>query len=300
VDKLVIDGHLFEAVSPHIDLLGEGPVWSVARQCLYWVDIEGKYVRRLSLAPKEVVSWRFLETTGSLTCSSRSELLIALGKDIVRFTPESAHVEIICSEPEADVSEWRYNDGKCDPRGRFWVGSLPKDAAFPNGSLWRLDERGNIIQVDTGFQVPNGLAWSPDGTKMYFADSRAKEIYCYDYDVELGVASQRQVFARTTDGVPDGATVDSDGFLWSAEYGAGRINRFAPDGRLHSQLNLPVLYPTSCAFGGPHMDILFVTSATLRTTADDLADRPLSGRLLAVQVQASGLPEPSYFDRVAL
>jgi len=294
VDRVVIDENLFEAVSPHVDLLGEGPVWSVARQCLYWVDIEGKYVRRLNLAQEEVTSWRFLETTGSLACFDRSDLLIALGKDIVRFSPDAENVDVICSEPEGGVSEWRYNDGKCDPRGRFWVGSLPKNAAFPHGSLWRLDGQAKIVQVDTGFQVPNGLAWSPDGKKMYFADSRAKEIYCYDYDVESGMASQRQVFAQTTDGVPDGATVDNDGFLWSAEYGAGRINRFAPDGSLHSRLVLPVLYPTSCAFGGPDMDILFVTSATLRTTADDLRDRPLSGRLLAVRVKARGLPEPSY------
>jgi sugar lactone lactonase YvrE len=291
LQDIVVGEHAFRCVSAIRDLLGEGPVWSQSRSALYWVDIAGRRVRCHD--GRHIRSWAFDDTPGSLACTGDNSLLVALGRKLVSLDMESGRVKTLHAQA-LDRSPWRYNDGKCDPSGRFIVGEMPIDTDLSEGALTCFDSAEGMRRLDNGFQVPNGLAWSPDGATMYFADSRAQAIYAYHYDVSTGEIGDRRIFARVQDGVPDGATVDRDGFLWSAEYGAGAVNRFAPDGQLHSRLRLPLQYPTSCAFGGPHLETLFITSATLRTTTDDLSRFPMSGFLIAVEPGVGGLPEPEF------
>jgi sugar lactone lactonase YvrE len=147
-----------------------------------------------------------------------------------------------------------------------------------------------------GIDIPNGLAWSPDDHTMYFADTFDRTIFAYSFDIDSGTIHDRQVFAELPDGggVPDGSTVDADGFLWNAVYGGGRLNRYAPDGRLDRTVELPMTQPTSCTFGGPRLDTLYVTSASQRLSAAQLAHQPFAGATIAIDVGVKGLPEPYY------
>jgi L-arabinonolactonase len=165
----------------------------------------------------------------------------------------------------------------------------------PVGVLYRFDGDG-LTQVLDNVAVPNSLCWSPDGRTMYFSDGREPVIHSFSYDTARGLPSQRREFARLPDGsgIPDGAAIDAEGFLWSAIYGGGAINRYAPDGRPDFVLPLPVSQPTSCTFGGPGFDTLFITTARQRLSDDELAAQPLAGALLAVQVGVRGLPEPEF------
>jgi sugar lactone lactonase YvrE len=296
-DFKIVGGRRFAAVSPDVDLLGEGPVWSSRQGHLFWVDILNNKIKCLDPSADRIETWTLDDTTGSLACHAEGGLLVALGQRLVAFDTIDGRTKEVAPAESRETVPWRYNDGKCDPLGRFFVGRMPMDPDVKAGSLCRFDPDRGMIDFERDLQVPNGLAWSPDGATMYFADSRAKTIYAYRYDLSSGTPHDRRVFARTTDGVPDGATVDSEGFLWSAEYGAGRINRFSPDGRLHSQLLLPVQYPTSCAFGGSDLRTLFVTSATIKTNDAGFASHPLSGHLIAIELEVAGRTEPE-FDRM--
>jgi sugar lactone lactonase YvrE len=144
--------------------------------------------------------------------------------------------------------------------------------------------------MDTGFTISNGLGWSPDDTRFYFTDSAARTIYVYDYDIDTGAIANRRVFAQLAEGVgtPDGLSVDSEGFVWSAHWDGWCITRYDPDGKVDRVLNLPVPRPTSCTFGGPNLDILYVTSARIRLSAHQLAEAPLSGGVFAIRAGVRG------------
>jgi L-arabinonolactonase len=189
----------------------------------------------------------------------------------------------------------RFNDGKCDRQGRFWVGSMDDVGRGPVGTLYRF-ESGRYTAVLEGIAVPNSLCWSPDGTIMYFADGIDPVIWAYPFDTATGTPGVRRVFARLPDatGIPDGATVDAQGFLWSAHYGGSMVTRYAPDGRVDRVINVPVTQPTSCAFAGPDLDTLIITTASQRLSPEALRSQPLAGALLSIRTGARGCPEPQY------
>jgi len=194
----------------------------------------------------------------------------------------------------------RMNDGRCDRQGRFWAGSMALDmaAGHPVGALYRLDDqaaRGPLGAQLDGFIVPNGLAFSPDGRTMYLSDSHpgVQKIWAFDYDIDSGTPSRRRLFVDMLEypGRPDGAAVDAEGCYWTCGNDAGLIHRFTPDGRLDRSLAVPVKKPTMCAFGGPRLDTLYVTSIR---PGGDLADQPLAGGLFALNPGVTGVEEPAF------
>lgn len=277
-------------------LLGEGPVWSTRDGCLYWVDI---------LAPSvhcyEAVSGADTETKiGSMVSiaipKATGGLLVATPGGLMTLDLEQKTLQPFC-HPESERPGNRYNDGKCDRMGRLWIGSMDMGAAAHRGNLFRVDPDGSWKKMDSGFTVANGLGWSPDNRRMYFADTPRRTIYVYDFDLMAGTISNRRPFItlQSDDGTPDGLTVDEEGCLWVAVWDAWRISRFSPEGEELLRIRMPVPRPTSCCFGGPHLDTLYVTSASVRLNEQALAAAPQSGSLFSIRLPGiRGLPETSF------
>jgi sugar lactone lactonase YvrE len=282
-----------QRVGQQTDVLGEGPVWDVEEQALYWVDIRKPAVRRYDGGSRKVSTWTTPETVGSLAVRKQGGLLLALKSSLAFFDPQFGAIRRVAS-PEADRPSQRFNDGKCDRQGRFWAGTMNDADRQPDGTLYRFDRSG-CVAVESGITIPNSLCWSPDGRTMYFSDSWRRTICAYDFDPAKGQAANKRPFATTAaPAIPDGATIDAEGCLWCAEYDGWRITRFAPDGRRIRSIDLPLQRPTSCMFGGPNLDTLFVTSATQRLSSEELAKQPLAGALLAMDVGVRGLPETRF------
>ncbi len=272
-----------------IDILGEGTVWCPEEQALYWVDIKGPHVRRWTMATGAVATWDMPESVGSLALRRDGGLLVALRSSISFFDPETSRIEHV-GRPAGDGPDMRFNDGKCDRQGRFWVGTMADTDHAKRGRLYRLDARGCVAMLD-GIGIPNSLCWSPDGRTMYFADSLTYAQQAFDYDPRTGEIGAGRVF-RTVEnaGAPDGATVDAAGHVWTAQYLGACVTRSDPAGRVVLTIPLPMTQPTCCAFGGPDLATLFVSSATQNLAAP----QPMDGALVAIEVGVRGLPEPRY------
>jgi sugar lactone lactonase YvrE len=283
----------FRRIGDTRDLLGEGPVWDVKTQALWWVDIRLPAVRCYDWRRQATRTFPMPEMVGSLALREDGTLLLALKSALVYWNPETGLIDKVAA-PEGGRAEQRFNDGKCDPRGRFFAGTMNDAARAPDGTLYRFDGRA-CETVRHGITIPNSLAWSPDGRTMYFSDSWTREIGAFAYDPENGVMGARRVFASIdAPAIPDGATVDEQGYLWCALYDGWKVVRFAPDGRIERTIDLPLQRPTSCQFGGPDLDVLFVTSATQKLSAEQLSQQPFAGSLLAFDAGVKGLPEPRF------
>jgi sugar lactone lactonase YvrE len=194
--------------------------------------------------------------------------------------------------PEPGRTGNRFNDGKCDRAGRLLVGTMAIDNGPGQGALWSVAPGGTTRAVETGVHVSNGPAWSPDDRTLYFTDTGARTVYAYDYDLATGAATNRRTFATFSgvDGKPDGMAVDAAGCVWVAVWDGWRLERRRPDGSLDRVVMLPVPRPTSLAFGGDDLRTLFVTSARVRLSAEQLVEAPLSGSVLALVVDVPGTP----------
>lgn len=279
-------------------MLGEGPVWCPSERALYWVDIRKPALHRFEPGTGATRSWPMPEEIGSFALRRGGGALVALRSGFAFLDLETGSLTRV-GDPESDKPLNRMNDGKCDRRGRFWVGTmstLPASAREPTGALYRLDPDLRWHRMLDGITVPNSLAWSPDDRTMYFADTPSRRIWAFDFDPDAGTIARRRLFATLPEGVgfPDGSTVDAEGFLWNAHFDGWRLTRYAPDGRADRVIELPVQRPTSCAFGGERLDTLYVTSASARLTEADLAKGPLAGGLFAVSVGVRGLGEPRF------
>lgn len=275
--------------------LGEVPVWDVAEQALYWVDIEGKALQRLRPGSGEVRVWNLPERIGSFALREGGGLVCAFESGFAFFDPESERIDWI-ARPEAHLPGNRFNDGKCDRKGRFWAGTMDDSLSAHTAALYRLDPDLSVHKMDSGVGISNSLAWSPDDRLFYFADTLDREIRVYDYDHATGAISNRRLFANTLGdpGSPDGSTIDADGFLWNAQWNGWRLVRYAPDGSVDRVIELPVEKPTSCMFGGPELATLYVTTAIWDLSGEALEKQPLAGALLALDVGVKGLPEPRF------
>lgn len=292
------DGNIpvLEPVGNSTDILGECALWSSEERALYWVDIRAPAIRRWRIDADETTSWTMPDLVGSIAFMRRGRLLVALQRSIAIFDLATESFQTLATLDSRNP-DMRCNDGRCDRQGRFWFGTMNNITRDPDGSLYRLDRDRSCIELFSGICIPNSLAWSPDGRTMYFADSLTYGIYRYDFDGATGTPSNRRLFAQTTaPAIPDGSCVDANGFLWNAEYGGWRITRYAPDGRVDRAIDLPVANPTSCTFGGADLDVLYVTTARQKLTAEELAAQPLAGTVLALRPGVSGLPEPLYLD----
>lgn len=274
------------------DELGEGPLWNVAEQCLYWVDIEAKHYHRLQTETgvHEVVDVG--EKVGVLAFRAKGGLVLASDCGFAFFDPQEKKLEHI-GDPEEEKPQTQFNDGKVDRAGRFWAGTIGDP--FQN-SLYRLDADGTIHRMESGVDIANGIGWSPDNRVMYFTDSTPGIIYAYDFDLASGDIANRRVFVDRAGrpGVPDGLTVDAEGFVWSAVWDGWCIERYDPRGRLVQSVQLPVQFPTSVAFGGRDLDELYITSALLEIPHAERPTAPQAGGLLRVKGLARGIAEPKF------
>lgn len=288
--------HAPECIQDCRCITGESPVWSETEGALYWVDIHGCRLYRLHAATGAVREWTLPSYVGSLGLRAAGGLVLALRNGLHRFEPESEALSLI-AHPEGDRPGNRFNDGRCDPRGRFWAGTMGAGPERgPTGSLYRFEPDGAWERVRTGLQTPNGLAFSPDERTLYHTDSRTRTVLAFDFDPESGtIGNERPFFSTGPDeGAPDGAAVDTEGCYWSAQFGGWRVARYTPEGRLERIIELPVAQVTMCAFGGPDRRTLYITSASEHFGEADRREQPLAGGLFAVEVDATGLPEPRF------
>jgi L-arabinonolactonase len=270
--------------------LGEGPVWDVREQALYWVDIVGRLVQRFDPATGGTRRWSLPERVASLALRRESGMVLALESGFAFFDLVTGGIRWI-ARPEAMIARNRFNDGKCDSAGRFWAGTMDDTATEHTGSLYRLDPDLSAHRMDGAIGISNSLAWSPDDRTFYFADTLDGVIYAYDFEAAAGALSNKRAFAKPGGpGAPDGSTIDSEGFLWNAEWDGGRLVRYAPDGSVERQVELPVQRPTCCAFGGPDLRTLYVTSASLGLDDAARASQPWAGCVLALDLGVAGLP----------
>jgi sugar lactone lactonase YvrE len=285
-------------VVPAGALLGECPVWSELEARLYWVDIEGRAIHRYdpstNIDDQRVVPGR----PGSIALTEAvGRLLVALDDRLVWFDWPSGTCEPWI-RLEAEGTGNRLNDGRCDAAGRFWVGSMfdPAAARRFTGRLHRVSPDGGVTTVRSGVGVANGLAFSPDGSTMYFADTPRETVWAYDYDLTTGEATNERVFLDFTHlpGRPDGACVDADGGYWIACVYGWAIIRVTPDGAIDRRIELPVEKPTMPAFGGLDRSILFVTSIGRGGSRPSAPAQPEAGGLFAIETGFRGLVEPRF------
>jgi D-xylonolactonase len=271
---------------PERDLLGEGPLWSARDNALYWVDIKAPRVNRLSLADGQTRTWAMPEAIGWLI-ERRNEpgFIAGFKRGFARLTLDPLAIDLF-GDPEAHLPDTRMNDAKADAQGRIWAGSMDERGdAQPIGALRRLDTDFTWREVDTGYRIANGPTFSPDQKTLYHADSADRVVYAYAVDDAGGLVDKRE-FVRFSNemGFPDGMTTDAEGGIWIAAWDGGRVNRFTPDGQLDRFIALPASQITSCAFAGPNLDRLFVTSAAMGD------DEPLAGALFEIDAGVRGLP----------
>jgi sugar lactone lactonase YvrE len=291
----MIDVHTGETAEPTGNVtavLGEGPYWVPEESCLLWVDIPSGLLHRTALPSGETVSTKVDAISAAFPALGGGTLIA--GGHRLTLLPYPAPADGGTGRTVAEVPARegvRFNDASVDPAGRVWAGSMHTGETEPVGVLYRLDPHG-LTPVVTGVTVSNGLGWSLDGSRMYYADSPKRQVDVFDYDPATGEAFQRRVFAdlREMDGLPDGLTVDADGCVWVAMFGGGALRRFTPSGQLDAVLPLPVAKPTSCAFAGPGLAELYVTTASVGLTDAERASQPLAGRLLRLRPGPVGLP----------
>ena len=286
-----------EVVAGGNAILGESPLWSPAEAALYWVDIDNPTIHRLDPASGARERWHIETEIGSIGLAGPGRMVAGLRTGAHYVDLETGKIEPICDpEGEGRFNRNRMNDGKIDRAGRFWVGTMNDPGHQPLGTLYRVDRDGGAAPVLGGIRVPNALCWSPDSRVMYFTDSYSHQIWAFDFDLETGAMENKRVFAAIAEdaGVPDGATVDADGFVWCAHMFGSRVSRYAPDGSLDRTIALPVPQVTSCAFGGADLETLYITTASLRMDRAALAEQPLAGALFAVDLGVRGLPEPVF------
>ena len=277
--KTLVDGR---------NLIGECPLYDAANERLFWVDICKPAIYRYdfaerrcqTIAPGEMVTALALVPDG---------LLIAAQSGLRVIDPSGGEPIRFLGHPERDVPGNRFNDGKCDSRGRFWVGTLALNVSRSAGALYRIDADGQFVAMETGLTLPNGIGWSPDDSIFYLADTAERKIYAYDFCPDSGAISNRRTFikfAKDVPGDPDGLAVDQAGDLWVALWDGWRIQQFAPDGSCKQEIILPVPRPTSCTFGGASNKTLYVTSARIRISETQLRSAPLSGAVFAIRPAA--------------
>jgi len=283
-------------------LLGESPFWHPDEAALYWCDIPGRGLHRWHPASGVHTHWPLDSEPGCAAPLPGGQLLLAMRDGLFRFDPRKGERTQLAAAPYAP-EHLRFNDGKADAAGRLWVGTIDEQRGNA-AALYRWDGP-SAVRIAGDIGTSNGLAWSPDGRTLYWADTRAHVVRAFDFDIVTGSLSRGRVFAQFAPraeaqplqgpgaygGRPDGAAVDAQGFYWSACFGGGRVIRWSPDGRVDREIEMPVTNCTMCAFGGSELKPLFVTSARDMLSAEQLGAEPLAGALFALDPDISGLPE---------
>ncbi len=280
--------------------LGEGAIWNQRENRLWWVDIEQGILHIFNPDDGTDKEYSLGRRIGTVVPTESGIALVALEDGLNFFDPETGELTFI-ADPEADLPAMRYNDGKCDPAGRLWVGSMGME--FPNrfkASLYRLDNDLTVNKMLDSITVSNGICWSRDKTKMYYIDTPTMKVRVFDYDDRTGDISNGCTAVEIPEGMggPDGMTIDSEGDLWVCLWGGACVGCFDPEtGELLHKINVPAKNVTSCAFGGKDLGTLYITSASISMSPEDSVKYPLAGRLFAVKPDVKGVPAFFFKDQ---
>ncbi len=283
---------------PVANTLGEGISWDNRTDTLWWTDIQESRLYKLQWPDHSMTVFKLPDRLCSFGFTSDLNWLVAAFADgFYFFCPETGERELI-SLIEAENPETRMNEGRLDRQGRFWAGSMveyPFAGASSDGALYRLDA-GQVTRQLDGVGISNGLAFPADGNTMFFADTSTRVIRQYDLDDQTGDLSSGRDFARTSAGAgPDGAVIDSDGFYWSAQWGKGQVVRYTPNGLIDEVIQTPAPQVACVEFGGPHLDLLCVSTATEGLTSRQRAESPLSGHMFIYQTNCRGIALDTYY-----
>ena len=278
-------------------VLGESALWSVEEQALYWVDIKNPTIHRFHPSTGERKKIRIQTEIGSIGLATDNRLVAGtrMGFAFIGISDGSWR-DIADPEGKGRDNRVRLNDGKVDRKGRFWCGGIEDPGMSEISSLYRLDADRSVHRMEGPVRISNCICWSPDDRTMYFADSRRRTVWAYDFDIEAGTISNRRDLIKVADdeGVPDGATVDAEGFLWIAHMRGGKVRRYDPAGKMEREIRFPVGLTSCPAFGGPDLTTLYVTTASMLFGPADFAREPDAGSVFAVETGIKGLPEPVF------
>ncbi|MEM1484148.1 SMP-30/gluconolactonase/LRE family protein [Oscillospiraceae bacterium PP1C4] len=274
--------------------LGEGIFWDTDLRCLRYVDIDQHQVHTFNPKTGANAVLDFSQTVGCIALDQQGDLIAALKNTIVHIACATGQVDTVYT---LDLPSFmRFNDGKCDCKGRLWVGTMAKDQSDPRaphaGTLYRIDEKNGIVPMVTGLTISNGIAWNLDNTKMYHIDTAQQKIFCYDFDAESGEISNRSIAVTVSqaDGSPDGMTIDIEGMLWVALWGGSKVVRYNPHtGKKLDEVGVPAKLVTCCAFGGENMDELFITTA--------MDSHGAGGEVYSCKTNTKGIPSNRYFNK---
>jgi len=277
--------------------LGEGALWNHKTNELYWIDIEGKTLFIYNPKTKENKSYKMPSRIGTVVPYTENEVIVALEDGIYNFNLKSK-TQTLFSNIESKLSDNRFNDGKCDPAGNFWVGSMNiKDTKKTTGSLYKITKDKKVEQKINNVRISNGIVWTKDGKTMYYIDTPTGKIRAYDYDMEIGDISNERVAVTIPEsiGYPDGMTIDEEDMLWVGLWNGNGVGRFNPKtGELISKIEVPAHNVTACAFGGENLDTLYITTARVDMSDDELKEKPLSGSIFKVKPGVRGV-KSSFF-----
>lgn len=276
--------------------LGEGVLWDDHRQRLIWVDIYNHCVHLTDPLNGTDRVFEVGDVVGVAVPLGSDHLLLAQRHQLTQLDLRSGERQALLSL-ETEQPENRFNDGKCDPEGRFWFGSMGRQLS--QGRLYRYDPDGSVQVMEEGVTIANGLGWSPDRSTFYFTDSQAQQIYAYDYHHESGQIENRRtvIDLRHEPFVPDGLTIDSEGCIWSAMWDGWCVIRFDPTGREMERIRLPVQRPTNCTFGGADLDQLYITSASMGLSEQEIDRGVQAGDLFWIQTSIKGSPAGRFGQR---
>ena len=276
--------------------LGETPIWVPEEKLLYWVDIGRHMIFRMDVKTNEYESFKPDMPVRGLCRRNSGDWLTITDTGLAFWDPSSNRCEFIV-DPYADQPDLQFNDGVIDRQGRMLVGSYNSTRLdAPDGSLYRLDTDHTLHKLDKNLVLSNGIALSPNGKTVYVAEMFANKITAYDYEIESGTARNRRVFVAIPEdaGKPDGLTVDSQGFVWTAHWGGWRVTRYDPAGKLEREIRVPTELVTCIGFGGENLDELYITTAWYNLSDQQRKDQPLAGDLFRIQTDIKGIIEPVF------
>jgi sugar lactone lactonase YvrE len=270
--------------------LGEGPVWQAAENAVYFVDIKGRNIHRLTVTTGQTQTWKAPGQPGFIAPLAEHGFVCGLPGGLYRFDAGSGQFSKL-KEVEAHLPGNRLNDGFVDASGHLWFGSMDDSEEQPSGTLYRVDDAGELVAQDDDYVITNGPAMSPDGRTLYHNDTMRRVVYAFDVS-EDGTLSRKRIFAAISgDGYPDGMAVDADGFVWVALFGGWRIERFSPDGKLVEQVPFPCANVTKLAFGGDDLQTVYASTAWKGLSPVERQQQPLAGGLFSFSSPVPGQPQ---------
>lgn len=280
--------------------LGEGALWNYKTQEFYWVDIEGKTLNIYNPKTKTNKVIKTPSRVGTVVPYTKQQAVVALEDGIYEINLDNGKLNQI-SDIEASMTENRFNDGKCDPQGNFWVGSMHLKESSPKASLYKVAPNGTTTKMIDSVTISNGIVWSKDAKTMYYIDTPTKTIKSYDYDIKTSTISNEKVAVNVPEslGYPDGMTIDQNDMLWVALWNGNAVAQFNPKtGKLISKIEVPAHNVTSCAFGGKNLDVLYITTSTNDMTNEEREKYPLAGSIFKYKPEAKG--RPAFFFKEAI